>query len=421
MKRESMKRKGVKKIPVKMKITLWYTVIILLITVGPLTVLAFTADKMTWNRAEGSLKESLEEFMEDVEFYADGYQIDEDAEFYDEGISFSMYDSDGKLIEGNVPAHFPKDTVLKSGKGQTVTSGDRKWLTYDQAYRSESGRFIWFRAVTSAGSLSMMGQILLTLVLLITPVLAVLAVIGGYLVTGRMLKPIEEALERERTFTADVSHELRTPVTVITSESEFALMPEASPEEMKESLAVILKQSGRMSGLIEQLLVLSRGQAGVEQLKMQEVDISVVARLTAEEIREQAEAVDIHIAADICPELKVWGNEDALIRLFINLLENSVRYGKEGGSTKLTLIREGRYIKGSVEDDGIGIKEEELPHIWERFYQADSARTKGKGQGFGLGLPMVRWIVDAHGGEIRVQSKYGEGTKFTFRLPVYQS
>ena len=234
---------------VRMKITLWYALIILLLMVGPLTALVFTAEKVSWNRAEGNLKESLHDFMEEIDIHADGYETEEDTEYYDDGVSFSIYDEGGKLREGNVPVHFPEDTVLKSGEVQSVSSVDRKWITYDEAYRTE-GQIIWFRAVGSAGDLSMMGQVLLTLVLDITPVLAVLAIVGGYVITGRTLKPVEEALERERVFTADVSHELRTPVSVITSESEFALMPETSKEEMQESLSVILKQVGRMSDLI---------------------------------------------------------------------------------------------------------------------------------------------------------------------------
>ncbi|RGU90407.1 sensor histidine kinase [Clostridium sp. AF15-17LB] len=405
---------------VRMKITLWYALIILLLMVGPLTALVFTAEKVSWNRAEGNLKESLHDFMEEVDIHADGYETEEDTEYYDDGVSFSIYDEGGKLREGNVPVHFPEDTVLKSGEVQSVSSVDRKWITYDEAYRTE-GQIIWFRAVASAGDLSMMGQVLLTLVLIVTPVLAVLAIVGGYVITGRTLKPVEEALERERVFTADVSHELRTPVSVITSESEFALMPETSKAEMQESLSVILKQVGRMSDLIEQLLVLSRGEAGEQKLQMKEVDMSVLAQLTAEEMGEKAEAEDIRIVTDISPGLKVRGSEEMLIRLFINLLENSIRYGKKGGTARVSLTGDGNFVKGCVEDDGCGIKKEDLPHIWERFYQADAVRTKDGRRGFGLGLPMVQWIVKVHRGRIQAESRLDEGTRFTFWLPVSES
>lgn len=408
-----------KRMSVRMKITLWYALIILLLTAGPLSALAFTAEKVSWNKAEGKLKESLYDFMDEVDIRSDGYSTEEDTEYYDDGVSFSIYDSEGKLKEGNVPVHFPKDTVLKSGEVQTVSSGEKKWITYDEAYRTEE-QIIWFRAVTSAGDLSMMGQVLLTLVLIITPVLAVLAIAGGYIITGRTLRPVEEALERERIFTANVSHELRTPVSVITSESEFAMMEEVSERERKESLSVILKQAGRMSALIEQLLVLSRGEAGERKLKMQETDLSVLAELTAEEMGEEAEAEGIRIVTDIRPGLKVRGSEDTLIRLFINLLENSIRYGKKGGTVRVYLKREGSYIKGCVEDDGCGIKKEDLPHIWERFYQADTVRTKDGKKGFGLGLPMVQWIVKVHHGRIQVESSTMEGTKFTFWLPAFE-
>ena len=175
-----------------------------------------------------------------------------------------------------------------------------------------------------------------------------------------------------------------------------------------------------MSALIEQLLVLSRGEAGERKLKMQETDLSVLAELTAEEMGEEAEAEGIRIVTDIRPGLKVRGSEDTLIRLFINLLENSIRYGKKGGTVRVSLKREGSYIKGCVEDDGCGIKKEDLPHIWERFYQADTVRTKDGKKGFGLGLPMVQWIVKVHHGRIQVESSTMEGTKFTFWLPAFE-
>lgn len=409
-----------KKLSVKMKITLWYAGIILLITVGPMAVLMFTAEKISWNRAEGNLKKSLNEFMEDIRITSEGYELDADTEFYDDGISFSIYDSKGRLIDGSVPGHFPEDTVLKSGEGQTIQSKGRKWLVYDEACRVENNEILWFRAVTSGGDLSMMGQVLFILMMLLIPVLAVLAVIGGYTVTGRTLKPVEEALERERIFTSDVSHELRTPVTVITSESEFALMPEASQEEMKESLTVILKQSHRMSELIEQLLILARGESGVQRLVMKPEDISTLAQMTAEQLEEKAESGNIRIITDICPGLYVRGNAESLIRLFINLLENSIRYGRENGFVKISLVQEGGLIRGTIEDNGIGIKEEDLNHIWERFYQAEASRTKDGRQGFGLGLPMVQWIVKVHGGRITVKSRPGKGTSVIFWLPAIQ-
>lgn len=410
-----------KRLPAKMKITLWYAVIILLITVGPMAVLMFTAEKISWNRAEGNLKDSLNEFMEDVSITSEGYELDEDTEFYDDGISFSIYDSGGRLIEGNVPGYFPEDTVLKSGEVQTIQSRGRKWIVYDEACRNENNDILWFRAAASGGDLSMMGQVLFILMMLLIPVLAVLAVAGGYFITGRTLKPVEDALERERIFTSDVSHELRTPVTVITSESEFALMPEATREEMKESLTVILKQSHRMSELIEQLLILARGESGVQKPVMKLEDISTLAQMTAEQLEGKAEAANIRIITDICPGLYVNGNAESLIRLFINLIENSIRYGRDNGFVKISLVREGELIRGTIEDNGIGMKEEDLKHIWERFYRAETSRTKDGQQGFGLGLPMVQWIVKVHGGRITVKSRPERGTSFIFWLPGVQA
>ena len=110
-------------------------------------------------------------------------------------------------------------------------------------------------------------------------------------------------------------------------------------------------------------------------------------------------------------------DETMMMRLFINLISNSITYGKPGGHTRITLSADEKGIIGSVADDGIGIPAEHLDKIWQRFYQVDPSRTSGSGSGSGLGLPMVKWIVEAHGGQIGVSSRPGEGSVFTFRFP----
>ena len=140
--------------------------------------------------------------------------------------------------------------------------------------------------------------------------------------------------------------------------------------------------------------------------------------MVAETEAEQAAARGIELRAGIEPGVTVQGDETLLMRLFINLLENGIRYGRPGGWLKLTLRREGDAAVAVVADNGIGIAPENLDHIWQRFWQADPARSGG---GAGLGLAMVRWIAGAHGGTVTVESTPGEGSAFTFTMPVLLS
>ena len=127
----------------------------------------------------------------------------------------------------------------------------------------------------------------------------------------------------------------------------------------------------------------------------------------------------ITIVRNIPPDLYLTADETMLMRFFINLINNAITYGKPNGHIRLTLERRQDGIQGSLEDDGIGISPEHLEHIWERFYQVDSSRSAASGQGAGLGLPMVKWIIQAHGGQISVESKPGEGTAFFFFFPLF--
>ena len=171
-----------------------------------------------------------------------------------------------------------------------------------------------------------------------------------------------------------------------------------------------------LSQMISQLLMISRADQGRQQLMLEGLDFSELTEMAALEAREMAESRGIQVETDIQPGVTLCGDETLLIRMWMNLLENAVRYGKEQGHIYLWLRRQQDTVSGGVKDDGIGISQEDLPHIWERFYQADAARTVSGSSG--LGLSMVAWIVRAHQGEIRAESVLGEGSVFSFTFPA---
>ncbi|HJA66953.1 MAG TPA: HAMP domain-containing histidine kinase, partial [Candidatus Mediterraneibacter cottocaccae] len=148
------------------------------------------------------------------------------------------------------------------------------------------------------------------------------------------------------------------------------------------------------------------------------LDLSLITEMAVEEQADMAQAKGIRIETDIQEGIEGYVDETLFIRLWMNLIGNGISYGKKGGWLKVGLKEENGRACGCVEDNGIGISEEQLPHIWERFYQADSSRTGKENAGSGLGLPIVKWIVEIHGGEISVESVPGKGSRFCFFIPL---
>ena len=232
----------------------------------------------------------------------------------------------------------------------------------------------------------------------------------------QLLEQVEASLKREQQFTSDVSHELRTPVASMLLACEELLEQGQLGKEERESVEILYQKARYLSQMISQLLLLSRADQGRERLVMEPLDFSELTAMAAEEARDAGSEKKIQVYDRIQPGLTMVGDETLLIRLWMNLLNNAVSYGKEGGHIWLSLEKDGEDIRGQVRDDGIGIRREDLPHIWERFFQADAARTRQDSSG--LGLSMVQWIVKAHHGRIRADSRLGEGTVFTFWFPA---
>ena len=232
-----------------------------------------------------------------------------------------------------------------------------------------------------------------------------------------MLGEMEEAFEREKRFTSDVAHELRTPVAVILAQCGECLRDETLPERQRQELEVIERKAREISDTIGSLLFLTRADQGRQALQREMVNIGELTRLAAaqEEFLAEEREQDVEIVCEMPEELWVFVDETLYIRMISNLNSNAVFYGRRKGHVWISLREENGRVVGSVRDDGIGISREDLPHIWERFYRADSARSEGNHSG--LGLPLVQWIVEAHGGRIRVRSELGKGSEFTFILP----
>jgi len=230
------------------------------------------------------------------------------------------------------------------------------------------------------------------------------------------------SLERMRSeFVANVSHELRTPLTTIKGYAETLLEEETrrDPETVARILRVIDKESGRLARLLKDLLNLSQIESSKAVMKKQQVDLAQVLQEAVTLLQAQAREKSLEIRLEALPESRptVNGDPDWLLQLFIDLLDNAIKYTPEGGVITVTLDRQAEELLVAVTDTGIGIPTRHLPYIFERFYRVDTARSRSVG-GTGLGLAIVKHIVEAHGGRVDVQSRVGEGTTFRLYFPA---
>ena len=228
-----------------------------------------------------------------------------------------------------------------------------------------------------------------------------------------MFERLQAAFEAEKQFASDASHELRTPTSIILSQCEDALENADTLDQARSALSAVLDQAEKMAALISQLLLLARTTGSRQRLNLERVDLSELTTVVAEQMEETARVRNISIETEIQPDLVVQGDETMLMRLLMNLMENGIKYGRQDGWLRVTLSGNEQWVTGTIEDNGIGIAPEHLDKVWNRFWQADPARST---QGAGLGLSMVKWIAEAHGGSVQVQSTLGKGTSFTFTL-----
>ena len=448
-----------KKLSIKMKVTIWYTGLILLIMGFAFTFIWLFAGQAVTYQAEKQLTEAVSDSLDGIALKDGGAVIDPEFEYYDDGVSILIYNEDGSLLAGNPPAGYQQEKGFKHDQIMRTEYNQTEWLSYDYQL-IENGQGIWVRSIMAIDSFVKTMNIIFLIVLIAFPLLLLLAGFGGYWITKKAFKPIEEmnravyeirdgkdlskrihlsgtkdeihelaetfngmferlekAFENEKRFTADASHELRTPTSVIISQTEYALTQLDNQAEMKEALQSILRQSTKMSELIHQLLQLARKDQDNSPIIYETFDISELAEMVADEMGEIGEKNGISVEEDIEPGLMIEADQTLLMRLLMNLVMNGITYNRENGFVKIKLYEEADRIIGEISDNGIGIEKKEQEKIWERFYRVDSARTSTVNGNAGLGLSMAKWIVEMHHGTITVDSQLGAGSLFRFSLP----
>lgn len=439
---------------IKFRITLWYAAVLIVLIAAVLVFMLSAGSYQARASVSARLMTAVDEALEEIEYDDGEVEIDDDVDFLSHGVYLAVYDEAGDLIEGRRPNEFEaKLPFAEQAVPEKIASGGTDWSVY-QASKLVGGQIVWVRGISSLTDAENSIGDFMRLALITLPFLLILAVAGGYLITRRAFMPVkmiadtaerigessdlseriglpqgtdeihslantfdrmfeklEAAFRQEKQFTSDASHELRTPVAVIISQSEYAL---AHKEEAPSALSAILEEAKKMSKLLSQLLLLARADRNSQKLTIETLNLSELTEMVALEQEERAKEKNIQFHMELEPQVLFCGDELLLMRMLVNLMENAVRYGKEGGNVWVTLERKEDGIRGSVRDDGVGIAKREQARVFERFYQVDPSRH---GEGAGLGLSMVKWIVQAHGGSIGLSSEEGKGSSFEFYFP----
>lgn len=448
-------KKRHKGLSIKARVTLWYTFFMILVFGITAVYLVSSSQRMSGRQMRERLVDTVTDAVSQVRFRY-GELDAEELDFYKNGVSVFLYDTQGRLLAPKVTRGIQVDSLLEDQTIKTASSGRERWMIYDVYSEGEDAGF-WVRGMIS---MTEYGQALGNLPILFgsaLPLLAVLAALGGFRITRRAFRPVTQmaetaraigtgsdlsqrietdgrgdelnqlgdtmnemlarlqaSFEAERQFSSDVSHELRTPIAVIRSQCEFALSGQAGEEEKREAFEAVLKQSERMNSIVSQLLLLSRAENGKFVPEREPVELNVLCETVCEELEAMAAERQVKLAWNT-EELQITGDETLLIRMANNLVSNAIRYNRPGGSAEVSLRKRGKYAVLTVRDTGIGIRREDLGQIFNRFYRADRSRSS---EGTGLGLSMAAWIARVHGGSIRAESVYGEGSVFTAELPI---
>ena len=434
--------------PITVKITLWYTVFVVILIAIMITVSFTVANKMVGDLNERELMESVVEMTAEM--------ISEPDEFheFDDGIYFVKYNSNGIEMAGMSPRGFDLTLKFTGDTVRTYEKNGEKYYYFDKKVNTPEDE--WVRGMVPVNKLSDEINRMLLIILILSPLLLVTIIYGGYKIIKKALSPVEKisntAIEiqkngdfskrieienrkdeihkmatafnemlnslenfylNEKQFSSDVSHELRTPVSVILTESQYSLEYVDTLEEAKDSFSVIQRQAKRMSELINQIMELSKIEKQII-IPIQKINFSEITKKILQDYKNLIDKKNIKILKEIEKNIFIIGDKIMIERLLDNLLNNAMKFTKSEINVKL--YSESKNCILEIEDNGIGIPEEEKELIWGRFYQINNSRNKSINKDFGLGLFLVSKIAEQHNAVIEVKSKPDKGTKFIVKF-----
>lgn len=448
-----------KKLSLKARLVLLHTGVMILVVCVVLALLFSISSHEILSNVESALEERTADAFRDIDYEDGRLKFDSDLMDLEDGVYLSVYDKDSQeLLYGRIPYGFVYDLPFKEGDVRTIAAGEKEYYVLDMEILMQNDQTVVVRGIVSISDAEQDFRFTLHIALILFPLLIFLTAVCGYLMSRRALYPVSKitktvqriqkekdlskriqlgegsdeiytlaqtfddlleavdtGMKREKQFTSDVAHELRTPISVVLMQCEELLQGNHLDEEGRREVEVIHRKVSSMSDMISQLLLLSRADQGREKLDLERLNFSELGEMAVEEFSGIAGEKDIAVEAKIQPGIYGKADQTLMIRLWSNLLQNAIRYGKPGGHIWVSVEKEENQIRMSVKDDGIGIAPKDLPHIWDRFYQVDPSRNS---ESSGLGLSMAKWIVEAHHGQISAISEPGKGTTFNCILPA---
>ncbi len=450
-----------KNLDIKWKIMIWQSMSIFLAFILVLPVMFLLTSTHLYKEIETQLRSSAEQVEKLLQQGSEMNEPDSEIDLIQMSTYIAVYSDANELVSGKLPDGYKADMQPDFDDIYYKDSSGHSWIVIDKELIINGKKAGWFRLVKSIDIIKGALAYNRTKLFISIPIFIFFSILilisTGFL--SRMLSPVkqitktaqqieqgdlskrinldgsndevgqladtfdkmldrlEDSIDREKRFSSDVSHELRTPVTAIIVNAEEALAGEKTAEEYKENLAAILLEGKKMNSLISQLLMMARSVDGNKMKEMESIDLSALTRMIVEEVAERKENFDVTISADIEEDVVMPFDQTLFMRLLYNLIDNALKYNVPGGWIKVNLQKQEHAVLLSVEDSGIGIAEEDLPKIWNRFYKVNQSAISVNSSP-GLGLSIVKWIAEQFGGTVSVTSTLGKGSLFEVRFPA---
>lgn len=443
---------------IKTRITIWYTTLMFVLIVVVLSLVGGLSYQLSIDSIEKNVVLQVTQVTERLsKRQPDVFEIFESKEEFK---NVSIYEMNGKYIVGQ----YNYDVVnipFEEGIPRRESIDGKDYIVYDTRTQGPPGKHegFWIRGVESVSSTTLLGRSAIVIMLILIPLILLLTALGGYYITkkafnpvnnivktandisaqkdiskrieiapdskedelhhlsvtlNKMLDKIENLIKQEKQFTSDASHELRTPISVILAQGEY-LLDIAKDEKERELAQTIVDKSKQVSKLVSRLLLLARIDQNRQKFNKEKVDIGVIIDVAVDSMKELAAQKDILLFSNVPEGTIVDADESLLLSAITNLISNGIKYGNGSGHVSVSASKVGDKTEIIVADNGVGISEEHIDKIWTRFYRVDDVRNDEYGSS-GLGLAMVKSIIELHGGEITVKSTPGHGTEFRIML-----
>jgi signal transduction histidine kinase len=446
-----------KRLNIKWKFIAWQSLALMLAFIMVLPIMYLISSTHLYRSIETQLKSNAGQ-VESLLRQGDGMnEPDSGLDLIQMSTYIAVYSNANEMISGKLPDDFDSDEQPDLNVVYYKNAAGHSWMVLDQELIVNGKGTGWFRMIRSIDLLKSALAYNRTKILITIPIFILFSVLtmistgflsrtlspvkqitntaqqigqgnmskrtnfeGGHDELGKlaetfdkMLDRLEDSFTREKRFSSDVSHELRTPVTAIIVNAEEALVGDKTAEEYKENLNTILLEGKKMNSLISQLLMMARSIDGNYLQELEYIDLSALTHTIVEEVAERTEHSGIAISACIDEDIVMLFDETLYMRLLYNLIDNALKYNAPGGWVMVSLNRRNENVILSVEDNGIGISEKDLPKVWNRFYKANQSSINSSP---GLGLSIVKWIAEQFGGTVNVTSELGKGSLFEVRF-----